>query len=212
MSIMLKEVHERKLRAVKRRALLFHGILALLLFFSVFFQWVERSNISLIRESYQVVKYHLIERQSRHAFLEILRNKSLTVGQALEIADVVIDESRVNKVPIHMILGVMDLESEFMPGAVSSKGARGLMQVMPDRWKEYVSSKDLQTLDARHDPVLNVRVGIRYLGDLMRQYNGDWKKILKEYGGFIKASPNVYIRVVMAKAARYKAQLGEESL
>jgi soluble lytic murein transglycosylase-like protein len=60
-----------------------------------------------------------------------------------------------------------------------------------------------------HNPALNVRMGIRYLGDLMKEYHGDWKKVLKEFGGFVKNDPGPYIRIVMANAEKYKAQLGE---
>ncbi|MCJ7747851.1 MAG: lytic transglycosylase domain-containing protein [Desulfobacterales bacterium] len=208
MSIRLKETHEKILKKAKKKARLIHWILILLLVFSFSYHWVERVSIDLIKDSYLTVKYHLKERQSRYALLEVLRNKPLTIGQALEIADAVIDESRDCKVPIHMIFGIIDLESEFRPGAISSEGARGLMQIMPERWKEYVSSsREFQNLNLRHNPTLNVRVGIRYLGDLMQRYNGDWKKVLKAYGGYVRVSPDIYVRLVMAKAAQYKIQL-----
>lgn len=210
MSIMLKEVHEGTLRRIRRRARFVHGILIALLVASFVLQWTERLKVDLIRGGYQIVKCHLKEAQGRRALLEVLRNRPLTVGQALSIADVVIDESKTSKIPVHMILGIMDLESGFKSEAVSSEGARGLMQIMPEKWKEYVSSVDLQTSNARHDPALNVRVGIRYLGDLAQQHDGNWEKVLKKYGGHVKTSPDGYIRAVMARASKYKAQLEEK--
>lgn len=208
MSIIMLETHEKVVRKLKKRSRIIHGILILLLTFSVLFHWAGKIGNDLIRESYQVVKQHLLDRQSRYILLEILRNKPLTVGQALEIADVSIDESRASKVPIHLILGMMSLESEFYPYAVSSEGARGLMQVMPERWNLYVSSPGFQGKAAQHNPALNVRVGIRYLGDLWKEY-GNWRRVLKEYGGFVKADPSSYIRIVMANAEKYRVQLEE---
>ncbi len=208
MSVIMRETHEKIIRKIRKRSRVIYGILVLLLLFSVLFQWTGKVGNDLILESYQVVRQHLIDRQSRYILLEILRNKPLTVGQALEVADVVIEESKTSRIPIHFALGVMSLESEFKPSAVSSEGARGLMQIMPTVWKQYISSPDLQGEASRHSPSLNVRVGIRYLGDLWKEH-GSWKRVLKEYGGFVKSDPGPYIRIVMANAEKYRAQLGE---
>lgn len=211
MSVIMRDTHEKIVRKMKKRSRINNGVLILLLLFSFLFQWTGKIGNDLVRESYLVVKHHLMDRQSRYILLEILRNKPLSVGQALEVADVVIEESRASNVPIHLVLGVISLESEFKPSAVSSENARGLMQVMPATWKQYVSSPALQDQTSQHSPSLNCRVGIRYLGDLWKEY-GNWKKVLKEYGGFVKADPVPYIRIVMANAERYRVQLGEKAL
>lgn len=209
MSIIMLETHEKVVKKLKRRSRIIHGVLILLLLFSVLFHWAGKIGNDLIYESYQVVRQQLLDRQSRYILLEILRNKPLSIGQALEVADVVIEESKASKVPVHVALGIMSLESEFKPSAVSSVGARGLFQVMPVVWKQYISSPDLQSQSSRHSSALNCRVGIRYLGDLWKEH-GNWKKVLKEYGGFVKADPAPYIRIVMANAEKYRIQLGNE--
>jgi soluble lytic murein transglycosylase-like protein len=206
---MLKETHTKILKKANRRSRIIQGVLIFLLISSIGYQWLGKIGNDLIWESYQLVKYRLVDRQARYVLLQILRNKPLTVGQALEIADVALDQTKQSNVPIRIVLGLMDLESEFMPEAVSSEGARGLLMFIPSTWQLYVPQKELQRQSAMHNPALNVRMGIRYLGDLMKEYHGDWKKVLKEFGGFVKNDPGPYIRIVMANAEKYKAQLGE---
>lgn len=70
----------------------------------------------------------------------------------------------------------MEVESRFDPDAVSPKGARGLMQVMPsteawirDRYPEALERLDPGQTDAVHE---NVRLGIVYLNYLLRRYHG----------------------------------------
>jgi soluble lytic murein transglycosylase-like protein len=208
MSIILLETHQKTVRKIKKRAFIIHVILVLMLLASLSFPWISKVKNDLIRASYGVVRHYLVELKGRYALLEILRSKPLTIGQALEIADVVMDEAKTSEVPVHMVLGVMSLESEFYPDAVSSEGARGLMQVMPDVWDQYVSTEQLKGLNAKHNPALNVMVGVRHLGNLKRQY-GDWRKTLKVYGGFVKENPDRYVRIVMANAERYRLQLGD---
>ena len=209
MSIVLMETHQKVLRKVKKRAFIIHGLGILLTLFVAVFPWISRVQSDLIRASYAVVRHHLVELEGRYALLEILRNKPLTVGQALEVADVVMDQARASNVPVYMVLGVMSLESEFNPNAVSSEGARGLMQVMPAIWNQYVSTESLRGQSSRHNPALNVRVAVRYLGDLIKQY-GDWRSALKIYGGFVTKSPDEYLNIVMANAERYRLQIGDD--
>jgi hypothetical protein len=211
MSIILLETHHKLVRKIRKRAFIIHGILVLMLLVSLLFSWISKLEGDLIRASYGVVRQHLVNMESRYTLLEILRNKSLSLGQALEIADVTIEECKFSNVPISLILGVIDAESEFRTDAVSTAGARGLMQVMPVVWSQYMESNALKGQTSRHSPALNIRVAIRYLGDLMKKYQ-DWRKVLKVYGGFVNKSSDRYVNTVMAKSDQYKVRFRDNSL
>ncbi len=73
-----------------------------------------------------------------------------------------------------LLRAVIVVESGFDPDAMSSKGARGLMQLMPATAKAYGVS------DA-NDPADNVRAGARYLRDLMNRYEDDLELALAAY-------------------------------
>lgn len=66
-----------------------------------------------------------------------------------------VDAARETKVPLSLLTAVARVESEFRPQAMSSAGARGLLQVMPR------TAEELE-LDADH-PTQNVLAGARYL-------------------------------------------------
>lgn len=65
-------------------------------------------------------------------------------------------------------------ESAFQPGAVSSAGARGLMQFMPATWRELGRGKDI------HDPASSLDAGVRYMVGLLNQF-GDVRMALAAY-------------------------------
>ncbi len=73
-----------------------------------------------------------------------------------------------------LVLAVVAVESSFKPDAVSAKGARGLMQLMP------ATAADLGVANAL-DPTQNLDGGSRYLGSLVTRYDGDLKKALAAY-------------------------------
>ncbi|MFI5042519.1 MAG: lytic transglycosylase domain-containing protein [Acidimicrobiales bacterium] len=73
-----------------------------------------------------------------------------------------------------LVLAVVSVESGFNPDAVSSKGAQGLMQLMP------ATAAALGVADAL-DPAANVDGGTRHLGALVARYGGDLKKALAAY-------------------------------
>ena len=72
------------------------------------------------------------------------------------------------------ITSVVKAESDFNPQAVSSKGARGLMQLMPQ------TAADLG-VENSFDPVANIEGGTKYLRELLDQYGGDAVKALAAY-------------------------------
>jgi len=69
---------------------------------------------------------------------------------------------------------VMLFESGFNPKAVSRKGARGLMQLMPQTAKQH----GVRNI---HDPQQNVQAGAKHLAYLLDLYGGDLVKTLAAY-------------------------------
>jgi soluble lytic murein transglycosylase-like protein len=65
----------------------------------------------------------------------------------------------------YLIYCVMSQESSFDASAVSPKGARGLMQLMPATAARYGVLNPL-------DPVQSIRGGTHYLKDLLELFNG----------------------------------------
>lgn len=73
-----------------------------------------------------------------------------------------------------LIRGIVQVESQFNPGARSSKGAMGLMQLMPE-------TATLMGIRDPWDPQENITAGTRYFSSLMRRYGGDIAKALAAY-------------------------------
>jgi soluble lytic murein transglycosylase-like protein len=63
-----------------------------------------------------------------------------------------------------LLRAVVEVESGFDPGAVSKKGAVGLMQLMPGTASRY-------GVHNRHDPAANLDGGARYLRDLLQRFD-----------------------------------------
>jgi hypothetical protein len=73
-----------------------------------------------------------------------------------------------------LVMAVVSVESGFRPQAVSPKGARGLMQLMPK------TASSLGVSDA-FDPAQNLDGGTRHLGQLLTLYGGDLARALAAY-------------------------------
>jgi soluble lytic murein transglycosylase-like protein len=65
-------------------------------------------------------------------------------------------------------------ESAYNPDAISKAGAVGLMQLMPGTAKRY-------GVNDRHNPTENIRGGIQYFRDLLKQFNKDIRLALAAY-------------------------------
>ena len=73
-----------------------------------------------------------------------------------------------------LVLAVIGVESAGNPGAVSSAGATGLMQLIP------ATAKRFGVTDAT-DPAQNIRGGVAYLNFLMNTFNRDPVLVLAAY-------------------------------
>ena len=113
-------------------------------------------------------------------------------------------------VPISLGLAVAKAESDFNPYALSSAGARGVMQIMPaTAEKEYGIHRN-----RLWEPRLNIRLGLHFLKRLINRYQGRVDLALSYYNGgsAVGDLPNAriipatygYVRKVMKLQQRYQ--------
>lgn len=84
-----------------------------------------------------------------------------------------------------LVAAVVNVESKFDLKAESSKGAKGLMQIMDDTavWgAEKIGIEEFET-EQLYTPETNIRIGCWYLARLLDQYHGDKAVALAAYNG-----------------------------
>lgn len=108
-----------------------------------------------------------------------------------EVTQLIADEAAKNgHVPLPMALAVAKVESDMREDALSTAGARGVMQIMPAT----AMSEFGVPAAALGEPRLNVRLGIAYLERLHNRYGGDWELALSHYnGGSLPATAGHYV-------------------
>ena len=109
-----------------------------------------------------------------------------------------------------LVKAVIKVESNFEVGALSRKGAQGLMQLMPQ------TARELRVKDV-WDPHHNIEGGVKYLRKMLNKFNNNWSLALaaynagpnkvKRYGG-IPPYPETqrFVRKVISHYQYYKAQ------
>lgn len=105
------------------------------------------------------------------------------------------------KLPAHLILAVMAIESSFHPYAQSHAGAQGLMQVMGGiHAKRYEIHGGSQ---AAFNPLINLRVGAEVLADAIRLKGGSLEAGLRFYlGGDAVTEDGGYVAKVLTERGR----------
>lgn len=136
---------------------------------------------SAINEQAMQAPTNYLEASTRSYLLKHM--KDTPFQKVCKLSKLIVKLSKQGGLPVGLILSVIRVESGFQAWAVSSKGAVGLMQLMPDtaewlaprigmRWQGPVMLLDEET---------NVRMGIKYLSLLKSRYQGDLKKVLSAY-------------------------------
>ncbi|WP_461610480.1 lytic transglycosylase domain-containing protein [Cytobacillus kochii] len=90
------------------------------------------------------------------------------------IQDIIHQAASAYNVPTELITAVIQQESNFNPNAVSSAGAGGLMQLMPE------TAKWLGVND-RFDATQNVMAGTKYLRQMLDRYGNNTELALAAY-------------------------------
>jgi hypothetical protein len=86
----------------------------------------------------------------------------------------IVDAAATHGVDINLVRAVIQVESDFDPLAVSSKGARGLMQLMPGTAKRMGVANSF-------DPRQNIFGGVRYLRFLLDMFSGNLALVVAAY-------------------------------
>jgi hypothetical protein len=139
-------------------------------------------------------------------------NDALALSRA-EIKQIVISEATNSLVPPSLALAVAKIESDFNARALSTAGARGVMQIMPATARSVFGVGKDELWNAR----LNVQLGIDYLAKLYRQYGRRWDLALSHYNGGTlsgqgaNAVAHVYTRKYVRKVLNWRQRYREQS-
>lgn len=124
-----------------------------------------------------------------------------------EVKRMVVEEAANSRVPAALALAVAKIESDFNDRALSSAGARGVMQIMPKTASGVFGVRKDELWDAR----LNIQLGLDYLEQLYMQYGKRWDLALSHYNGGTlkggkgaKARPHSYTRKYVANVLRWE--------
>lgn len=97
-----------------------------------------------------------------------------SLARRAQYEQMVDDASRTYQVDKALVHAVISAESGYNPNAISPKGARGLMQLMPATAARYGAMNLM-------DPWENIQAGTRYLKDLLRMFNNDMQLAVAAY-------------------------------
>jgi soluble lytic murein transglycosylase-like protein len=117
--------------------------------------------------------------------------------------------SRANDLPPALVHAIIKAESNGQRKAVSPKGAKGVMQLMP------FTSKRMRVIDP-FDPIENIEGGIRYIKELLVTFEGNLTNTVaaynagpaavRKYGGVPPyQETRLYVRRVMDLYRQYSA-------
>jgi Transglycosylase SLT domain len=128
--------------------------------------------------AYLVAQANLEQQESE--IMRMAREAAESPDSNVEITQIVEIEAHIREVAVRydiqpiLVAAIIEAESEFNPRAVSRKGARGLMQLMPG------TASSLRVSDT-FDPYENIEGGVRHLRGLMDRYRGNLPLVLAAY-------------------------------
>jgi len=106
----------------------------------------------------------------------------LSAGSRGRVVDALLESEDATGVDAFLLLAVIEEESRYDPSARSRRGARGLMQLLPETARDLAARAGVvwSGPDDLNDPATNVRLGAAYLAEMKEQF-GAWATALSAY-------------------------------
>ncbi len=109
--------------------------------------------------------------------------KTLTNMQRYNLAEIIVEQADIYDIDPVLIVAQIQVESSFNKNALSNKGAKGLMQLLPGT-AEYIMKKtdlDLKSAANLYDVETNITLGTAYMAYLIDKTNGNIEYALTAY-------------------------------
>ncbi|MEP6570890.1 MAG: lytic transglycosylase domain-containing protein, partial [Acidobacteriota bacterium] len=132
--------------------------------------WYQRANLLSFLERDRIDR---IERELPDASSADWKERGWTSGNPMIDQLIRTNGNRFGVDP-YLVFLVIEQESHFHTRALSPKGARGLMQLMPGTARRFAVARPF-------DPTENIRGGTQYLKELMTMFNGQVDLALASY-------------------------------
>ncbi len=128
-----------------------------------------------------------------YAFMEFKVNAfSKRYSQLSQILDAVYHKSRQYDFEPNLVLGIMQVESDFNPNAVSHVGACGLMQVNVPVWQKELAIDVNRIFEVAY----NIDLGLQILKQYYIESNGNIKRALHLYNNGYLYNNTAYVDMV----------------
>lgn len=165
----------------------------------------------------------VLNRQDAVAAEMLQYARTMSERDALRVSQALCEEADRLGMDAFLFLAVIHVESFYDHLAISPTGAEGLMQLMPHTAEWTAERMDLSWPDSHSfDPVLNVRLGARYLDHLQTEfrslehaltaYNRGPKAtrfLINEHGSLPREIADFYATKVLDKYRKLKWQYGD---
>ena len=160
----------------------------------------------------------------------------LRIAYPFPYRDLITREARARGIDPYFMVALIRQESSFNPAATSSAGAMGLMQVMPSTGRGLARTLGIRRFKSSmlHDPSVNIRLGAKFLADMITTWKGRPDYVLAAYNAgptrmsrwinfpeardadlFLERIPfdetRDYVRIVQLNARIYERLYGSEA-
>jgi soluble lytic murein transglycosylase len=134
-----------------------------------------------IKNRFKYIVYFIVS----VVLIVIIVNNTVKVVFPVKYKDYIINYSVKNNIDPYLVFAIIKGESDFNPDAVSSKKAKGLMQISDKtgQWGAKVLKYKDYGNNSLFDPETNISIGCWYLRTLYSEFNNDLDLVLAAYNG-----------------------------